>query len=168
MPRQPTNWANIFAEGNINVASLGAKTAQTVSLGLTITEAVHLIKFRFGVARLSAMTAADGPLIFGVCDSSQSPSSIKAYIEMNPSHSRHDDQLSLGHRGSVIRVLGVIGDWPGDGSEMAFKDLEDGKIDIRLSDGQSLEAWAYNPDDAALGAAGELRIVGQLLGRWLD
>ncbi len=58
---------------------------------------------------LKALTAGDGPLVFGVCSKSLTLAQLEAYLEASgPVSPSQQADMELASRGKLLRILGIL------------------------------------------------------------
>ncbi len=140
------------------LGTLAAKTAVGQVFGDTVTERtlISSIVARYSMTAFTKSTG-DGPILVGVAHSDYAVSEIEAWIETTGSWKEADlVQREVGAR--KIRMIGIFEN-PID--EAATSVLNDGKmiktkLNWILTQGQSLDLWAYNQGTSALATTSPL------------
>ncbi len=128
------------------LGTLGAKTLTIAVFGDTVSERTLItsIVARYSLTEFTKSTG-DGPILVGISHSDYSSTEVEEWIESTGSWKEADlVQREIGSR--KIRMVGVF-DNPVD--EAAVSVLNDGKmiktkLNWILTQGQSLDLWAYN------------------------
>ncbi len=145
-----------YLRGNIqldlDLGTLATKVAILAAAGDTVTEAMYVSSVK-AIWSLSGITIADneGPILVGVAHSDYTGAEIEEYLE-NASNWAVGDLIAQEKAKRKIRRVGILMP-PSSGLGQSV--LNDGKpITTKcgwlISEGQTIDIWAYNLGTAAL------------------
>ena len=99
--------ASIVQVANIALGTLGGETA-LLRAGPSMTRGGKLVSGTFAVA-IAALTAGDGPFMFGVADKRLSLAQLTAYLEANgPVSPDSLTAMEATSRGKYVRPIGIV------------------------------------------------------------
>ncbi len=159
--------ANIVTQFDPDIAlGVGALAANTAILTASKFDASRNNGFRVvkarGLGQISAKTAAEGPLIWGLCANCDA-AAVKAIMEADPQDSTQDDAKGAGQWVKplgLVKVADVEALLPQDGKPF------DIKVNWSVIEGQTFNFFVYNMG-ATITTGASFFMWLELMGVWL-